>query len=310
MAPVAPADLNGSALYDRIARLTIVTATGSFSDTDPTQNALVITGGVNAGEVGLRFTFKIEKTNQKAPNTFEIGVYNLAPSTRAQLKQKGARVILEAGYARGGYQGLCVGDVRTVDHLREGPDWKTVLKGGDGERSIRYARAGNSFASGCTVGQVVEYCAGAMGLSLGNTDTQAAKMAKVLQHGYTVHGFASTELDKILRSVNYTYSIQDGVIQILAPGESLAQTIPFLTSDTGLLGSPEFATPETKGKPQAIKYRALLMPASRPGGRNRVKSERLDGILRTNKVTHDGDTGGGNWYSEFDAVNDPSASAA
>ncbi len=297
-------------LWGRRARVTIAKPSGSFSDTDPTANALVVDGG-DGDPPGLRIVFRVTKTNAKAPNTSEITIYNLAQETRAKLQQKGLRVLLEAGYVATGIARVFVGDVRTADPIGDGVNWKMVLKCGDGERSFRFARAAESFAGGTTVGDVVRYCAAQMGLALGNSTTQAAKLSTQLAHGWTSHGAASTELDRILRSVGYRYSIQDGEIQILAPGESLAQTVPLLSPETGLVGWPEMGSPDKKNKPATLKFKALLMPQARPGCRVQVRSERCpNGVYRALRVEHTGDTRGNDWYSSFESVLDPTVKAA
>lgn len=302
------ADATGQ-LFDRLARLTIVLPPGSsFSDTDPGQTALILD---TSGGAGLRIVFKVTKTIGKQPNTAEIDVYNLAPETRGKLQQKGVRLILEAGYKATGYALVFVGDVRTVDHDREHADWRTRFKCGDGERSFRYARASESFAAGATVGDVVRYCVAQLGLALGNSAAQAAKLSTVLSHGWTSHGTASTELDRILRAVGYRYSIQDGQVQILAPGESVAQTIPDLSPDTGLIGSPQMGSSDKKGKPPTLKFKALLMPQARPGGRVRVTSERYRGVIfQTQKVEHTGDTHGDAWDTNYESVQDSTVRVA
>lgn len=304
------ADTTGQ-IWGRRARLTVALPSGSFSDTDPLLNAVVMEGD-DAGQLTLRIVFKITKTLGKKPNTSEITVHNAAPETRAALTKlgKGAQVLLETGYQDTGLVRLFAGDVRTVDHIRDVADWKTVLKCGDGERAFRFARASESFAGGCTVGDVVKFCAKSMGLALGNTVEQAAKLTTKLAHGWTVDGAASTELDRIVRAVGYGVSIQDGQIQILAPGASRAQTIPEANRDTGLVGSPEMATPEKKGKPASMKFKTMLLPQSLPGGRVHVKSERYDGVYRTQKVEHTGDTRGAEWHSSFESTLDPTVRVA
>lgn len=297
-------------LFGRRARLTLSLPSGSFSETDATQNTMVIEGGDDPDNPGLRIVFKVVKTDQKEPNTAEVSVYNLSASSRAKLKQKGVRLVLEAGYAGTGIAQLFVGDTRTTDHVREGADFKTLLKAGDAERSIRYARASLSFARGATVADVVKGCTAAMGLALGNTTSQLPKLSKVLYQGWTAHGAASSELERILATVGYGYSVQDGSVQILAPGEALTLAIPDVTPQSGLIGSPEMGAPEKKGKAPSLHYRELLRPQARPGGRAHVKSERYDGIFRSRKVTHDGDTRGGNWYTDHEAVQDTTVTLA
>jgi len=306
------AEDNGSSvqLFDRVARVLVSLPSGSFSDTDPSQNTLIVGSGDDAGDPGLRIVVKITKTSGKDPNTSEVVIYNLAPTTRAKLQAKGVRLVVEAGYRAAGVQRIFVGDARTIDHVREGPDFKTVIKLGDGERSIRYARASQSFAGGSTVAQVVDHCAKAMGLSLGNVGTQLPALGKVLYNGWTAHGAASTELERILRAVNYSYSVQEGQIQILAPGQSIAQAITQLAPDSGLIGSPEMGSPEKIGKPQALKFRALLLAEARPGGRVHLKSDRYDGIFRLRKVSHSFDTRGGDWYTDMEGIADSTVRVA
>jgi hypothetical protein len=302
------ADASGK-LFGRKARVTLILPNGgSFSETDPTQNALVLED--NAATPGLRITFKITKTSGKEPNTGEVVVYNMAPTSRANGQRKPLILLLEVGYVSTGLARVFVGDVRTADPVLEDRTWKMTFRCGDGERAFRFAPAAESFAGPVQVGDVVRYCVKQMGLALGNSASQAAKLTTRLDHGWMVSGFASTELDRILRSVGYRYSIQDGEVQILLPGQSLAQTVPDLTPDTGLIGSPEMGTPDKKGQQPTLKYKALLMPQARPGGRNHVKCERYDGIFRTIKVVQEGDTQSGPWYSNFDGVADSSVRQA
>lgn len=287
--------------------MTIATPSASFGTAGSLSNAIVITGTDDDSVPGLRLVGKVTKTSQKEPNTAELTVYNLAPQTRAQMQTKGVRVILEAGYVSTGLTQLFLGDARTIDHVRDGADWRTVIKLGDGERSFRFARASESFAGPCTVGQVVSYCADKMGLSMGNVSAKATLLDKQLAHGWTVHGAASSEIDRVLRSVGYSYSIQDGALQVLAPGESIQNAIPRLDVDSGLIGSPEQGTPEKNGKPTSLKFKSLLLPQARPGGRVYLVSLRYKGVFRLRKVEHAFDTMGGDWYTTMEGVLDPLA---
>jgi hypothetical protein len=303
---------NTGQMFGRRVRLSVGLPHGSFSDTDPLQNGLVIECG-DGDERGNRIAGKVVKTSGKEPNTTEVDVYNLGPHTRAALSAygKGAQTLIEVGYQKTGLSRLAACDVRTVDHVRDGGDWKTVLKCGDGERAARFARANESFAGPIIVGDVVTYLVKQMGLALGNSADQASKLSTKLDHGWVVHGAASAELDRVLRAVKYRYSVQDGEVQILGPGESVAQTIPDVSPSSGLIESPEMGTPEKTGEPGHLKFKALLMPAARPGGRVRLTSERYDKvILRTKKVSHDFDTWEKVWYSNFESTQDSSVKAA
>ena len=64
---------------------------------------------------------------------------------------------------------------------------------------------------------------------------------------------------------------------------------------------PEMGTPEKKGKPALIKFKSLLMQ-TRPGGLVRLKSRVYDGEVTVKKLDHDGDTHGGNWYTNIEGI--------
>lgn len=265
-----------------------------------TQDYLKLTGQV-VEITDLRVQFKVSKGLGKEPNTCELTITNLSPSRRGELKKKGAKVVLQAGYDDSFGQ-LFMGDARTIDHRREGSDWSTVIKCGDGERSYKHARVKESFAGGSKIGAIVEKVAGSMGLGLGNLKTQTGLMKGEYVNGYAAFGPSARELDKVLKAQGYTWSVQDGQLQILRPGEASTEQVPDLTPETGLIGSPEMGSSEKKGGPPVVKARCLLQPLIRPGSRVKIKAASYDGTFKILKVTHTGDTAGGDWYTDMEAT--------
>ena len=287
-------------LFDRRVKLTLavpVATLGDFKTT--TSDVLEISGQDDPANPGLRLTFKITKTAKPDPNGNEVTVYNLAPATRARLQKKGVKLILEAGYAATGLQRLFSGDVRTADHVREGTDWASKLKCGDGERSYQNARLTKSFAAGTGAGDVLLALARATGLAIGNVPTEVANLTTTFQTGYCVSGPLSRSIDRLVSSLGCTWSIQDGAIQVLSPGGTFGAQIPQIDVTSGLVGSPEMGSPEKKGGAALIKFKSLLL-AVRPGGRVKLVSDQYNGVVTLKKVTHDGDTAGGNWYTEME----------
>jgi len=288
-------------LYGRRAKLTIALPLGkSFSDTDGA-NQIEIDGGDDPASPGMRIQFMIAKTDQKEPNTSQVTITNLSLARRSSLQQKGMKVTLDAGYVSTGISRLFFGDSRTTDHLREGPDWNTVIRLGDGERSFRFARYAESFSPGVGAADVLRALAQATGLSLGNSAIEAANITTSFDHGYSVSGPVSKSLDRLLKSLGYGWSIQDGGLQILLPNASVETVIPEITPETGLIGSPEMGAPEKKGKPGLLKFTALIYP-TRPGGQVKLRSDRYNGILRVKKCRFEGDTHGGPWYTHVEGV--------
>lgn len=250
----------------------------------------------------LRVRFTVTKTSEKEPNTAEIIVSNLASATRAGFEKAG-KVLLLAGYA----ETLAVvfaGDISVVKHHHTGADWETTIQCGDGERAIKHSRISESFPPGVTIPDVLATVAKRKGVDLGQSPKQTAGVSPGEQftQGLALYGKASKELDKVLRARGYEWSIQDGKLQVLRPGAATTETAVELTPESGLVGSPEMGTPEKKGGRPLLTARSLLQPEIRPGRRVRVKSSHVDGVFVARKVVHTGDTAGGDWNTEIEAM--------
>jgi hypothetical protein len=262
------------------------------------REAEVVVDSIRA--TGLRFQFKAEKSLEKAPNTLDLSITNLATGTRAGMRTKGAPVILLAGY-RGRVEQVFSGDARSIDHVKSGAEWVTRVKCGDGEKQYRFARVAESFAPGTTAAAVVRQLARKLGIDTTGLDDSISGLAtKVYQHGYSAWGRASDELDKVLAAHGLTWSVQDGRIQVLADGSASKGRAIVLSSDTGLVGSPEHGTPQKKGKPSILKARSLLQPSIRPGSVVELRARSVKGQFRCVKVTHTGDTHGNEWFSDLE----------
>lgn len=248
---------------------------------------------------GLRVVFKVEKSLGKEPNTAEIAVANLSKTSRGGMQSKGSNVVLLAGYEGNGAV-IFSGVSRTITHTLEGSDWVTKITCGDGETSFTFDRISESFAPGTRVSVVARAIVRAMLVDPGNAFSQVDKLEGKFLQGYTLHGRAAVELDRILRPRGYSFSIQDGRLQILKPSETAVGRAILLTPDTGMIGSPELGAPEKTGGGSRLKVKSFLQPSFRPGGTVEVRSRLHTGQFRIEKVSHSGDTSGGDWYSSLE----------
>jgi hypothetical protein len=290
-----------SNLYGRRCRILVSTpAASGFSAT--LRDELEINAGEGgAGKQGLRVSFKIKKTDGKEPNTAEITITNLSPDNRGRLQKKPVKITVEAGYDAVGVSRIWRGDARSIDHVRNGPDWDTTIKCGEGERAWQNARVSESFAAGTGAGTVLQYLAEQSGLQIGSVPTVVANLTTTFDQGYVVSGLWRDEMNRLVKSIGYTWSTQNETLQVLLPGAASTAAIPLISPDSGLIGSPEFGTPEKKGKPALIKFTSLLMP-SLPGALVRLRSARYNGIVRLKTVEMNGDTHGGEWYTVYQGV--------
>lgn len=255
---------------------------------------------------GLRVQFRVRKSVKPEPNTAEIKVFNLSASTRDKIRKHGAEVILSAGYD-GSAAVVFQGDARTIDHVREGAEWITKIACGDGERAYQWARFSDSFAPGTSIVDVIKAAAKALGIGTGNLD-QVLGSANNLRgnltqfaNGYTAHGKASNEFDKLCRTAGLTWSIQNGTLQVLPARGAAAGQAVLLTPETGLIGSPEQGTPEKKGEPPLLKFKSLLLPQLGCGNAVEIRSSSARGQFRVDALDLEGDTGAAPWYTSGEA---------
>jgi len=251
---------------------------------------------------GLRVQLKVTKTPGKEPNTAEVSVWNLAPETRAAVQLKGAKIIVMAGHTDTLRQ-VFTGDVIQCDHVREGAHWVTKFQAGDGQRAHQFARVSESFAPGTGAADIARRLATLFGLDPGNLVEAAARAAVTFTQGYSAHGPVSRELSRLLTGLGLDWSVQDGRLQVLAPGESVAgQVAVELSESSGLVGSPEHGSPDKPGKPAVLKVKSLMLPDLRPGARFALVSRVATGGYVAGRVEHSGDTDGGEWYTTTEAT--------
>lgn len=254
---------------------------------------------------GLRCVFRVDRDLEKNANKLELSVYNLSETTRARLQRKADKIYLQAGYHNTVKQ-VFSGDIRQVDQTREGPDWVTKFYAGDGERALRFARFSNTYRPGTTVREVVRAIADALGVDSSAAISQAESLLvgglDQFVTGYAFHGKASTALDEVLDSVSLTWSIQDGTLQILRRDQPLQGQVVVISPESGLIGSPTFGSPDEKDGPPILQVKSLLQPSIRCGGQVEVRSERIKGQFKVIKLSHTGDTHGGDFYTDLECV--------
>lgn len=248
----------------------------------------------------LTMAFKVHKTLKPEPNTAELRIWNLNEDHVSALeKLQVATVQIEAGY-EGGTSVLFLGDLRTARSVLEGPDIMTSLSSGDGEQAIRKARVNISLAKNSTPDQALRMVAESLGVQAGNLDQavsvlRTAGIANHFVEGTVLAGSAYREMTSICRSVGYSWSIQDGRLQILPLRQALEGEAIKLSPTTGLIGSP---TVDNDG---VMSCRMLLAPDVFPGRKLVLESLRLQGQYRIEDCVYSGHTKQQDWYIDLQA---------
>jgi hypothetical protein len=239
----------------------------------------------------------ISKSLKPEPNDASVQVWNLNTSQRAELEElqpkkedkRGIPVLIEAGYKADGASQIFLGDLRTVNSVKDGADWVTTLESGDGEKAYQTSRIAVSIGPKTPVDTALRAMVKALGVKPGNVETTVQKLklgkaGKMFSQGVVLSGSVAQQLTQFARSADLEWSIQDGALQFVDRGKALAAKAYRLTPETGLIGSP---TVDNKG---VLSCQALMLSDIRPGSKVVIESSRVKGNYRIEKIVWRGDT--------------------
>ncbi len=245
---------------------------------------------------GLDIAFEIEKDLSPEPNPCSIEIFNLGAKNRAILSQYDrVPVLLKAGY-KDQVAVIFQGDMISCTHLKEGPDWKTVLANGDGAKAIQTARINKSFSKGTPVKTVIKEIAEQLRIPSSGALKQLEVLTDKLGRGFVASGSPMDELCRILRQYGYSASVQDNNLQVLKQWQALDKQAINLTADSGLKGTPEV------GSDKKIQIQAVLMPELMPGQMAHIESAVFKGFATIESVRFEGANFGDVWGMVVSAI--------
>lgn len=246
----------------------------------------------------LKVTFGVTSTIKKDPNSAELQIYNLNEDSRTALQKRGQQTTIEAGYVSN--RSIIFGGVLEYStSVYNGTDWITTLQTSDGTDNIKSKRINKSLKGPAKVGDVLRVAAEAMGLKPGDLKTAIARGSvrgnlSEFTNGIVLSGKADKVLDSVAKSMGYFYSIQNGQLMLLAPGDSNGSTATVISQETGMAGSPE------PGDDGFVNVRTLIQPNLLPAYRVKVESRSANGFFRIERVDYSGDTWGDDWHADLE----------
>jgi len=286
-------------LFNKVYRITSWMQPQKIGSLDP---AFFATIGNGLEITDLRVQFKVDRQLAKEPNSAEVTITNAAADTRAQLCRKPSQVRIEAGYADSGARLLFVGDLRYGASKLTGTDWETKMQVADGGRAFTAARANRSFKSPITVHEVLTYAASTMNLKLPPEIEQDPEMKAALANGISVHGASQDVLTRLLAPFGYGWSVQNGRLQIIKDNQVVQGRDWVISTETGLIGSPEIAAPDKNSTTSEVHFDVALFPELTPGQSVKVESSEINGRYKLIQVTHTGDSRGDDWKTSCKGV--------
>jgi len=242
---------------------------------------------------GFKLTFEIDKTTTSKPNPARISIVNVGDSTAKAVFKRGNRLRLSAGYT-GSEAVIFFGEIQTVEHYHAGPDLITEIEAVDGAAAFK-AYVSAQFARGASWATIVRTIANGMGLQV-SADT-LVKFTGGPRYAMSVHGQAFRDLDLIARSIGVSWCVESGQLIALQPGQAHNRIAVDIGPDSGLVGSPSRLEQTAKLKRQRVSFKSLLQARLHAGALVNLRSERVAGLYRVDRVTHVGDTHGDDWTS-------------
>lgn len=278
------------------------------------RNAQLLIGKI--GEIGrllegVRISFEIEMTDNRATNTAKIDVYNLAQETVGLLEQKDASCILKIGYDDEELSTLFIGNIVEFEHDFTGSDVITKITCKDGYIPLTAKKLSLSFAADSTTKQIIDKIVAELNLTKGD---YSAIPSYVYKQGFSFIGSPGKALELVLSRIGYEWTIINNVLVISKENESNNTTImQFLSPSTGLLDKPKrfkdkqirvIKTSATKKNKllDGWKIKSLIIPSIQPKSLISVESEELEGTFLVKAVKFSGDTHDNTWYAEIDAI--------
>jgi hypothetical protein len=276
----------------------------------------------------MHFRFSTSQQDVESPNNCTIRVWNLKEDTVAALQLgEYSRVVLQAGYEHTGFGVIFDGTIMQFRIGRENQtDTYLDILAGDGEEVYNNAVVSQTLAAPWTHEQAINTAIAAMsamGIPAGVL-VKDGWLGGTIPHvrGKVMFGLSRVQLRNSTRSVGATWSIDNGVVNVIPllgykPSEAVV-----LTAQTGLIGRVEQTTTgmiakcllnprieiATRVKIDNKSINRLVNTSANTFGIPfnkraaipvQLASEAADGIYRVFVAEHEGDTRGSHWHTNL-----------
>jgi hypothetical protein len=281
----------------------------------------------------LHFRFQTVQNDRESPANCSIRVHNMSEKTLQGLKSEFNRVVLNAGYENAAFGLIFDGTIKQFRVGRE-PDGVTNyvdLLLADGDLGYNWAFSNQTLAAGLTAKQRLDATiidTNALGLK-GDTSLVTmtdGKVGGILPRGKVLFGLTRGLIRSQVQNIGCTWSIQDGVIQVIPLDGYLPGDAVVLNATTGLIGRVEQTA-------DGMKVRCLLNPLLVVGGTVKIDNASInqtfaqdpsvtngagqlaynkyqnsvqlladisnDGLYRIYVAEYTGDTRGQEWYTDI-----------
>lgn len=263
---------------------------------------LILKSDENDQSKNAHIEFDIEKTDTRDPNKAKISVYMLSPTNREKIvSSRNLDVTLSVGYRDLDISQIFNGNLRNAENKWDRRTVITTVEGDDGGITYRNSVVSRAFGPGTSVLDVLKEAVKALDIGQGNlaeiTSLSLQNGQSVYQSGTALNGRARNEVERIVRSCGYRWSIQDGVFQLRQARKPIIGTAVVLKSGTGLVGTPR-KSEQSDNKPPIVEADSMILPGLYPGRIVVLTSEEISGNYRIANVRFQGSSSG-QWLAKL-----------
>lgn len=248
---------------------------------------------IGQGDRPLHISFSIERADTESANTAKVSLWNLSPEHLAELNKDDCVVALRAGY--GSVMPLVfTGVVTFAKSKNDGSDVMTEIELVDNRIELRDTYVSVGYAGTVNCKTLIQDTADQMGLTVSFSYNAEFKD---IPNGFSYVGPAATVLTKACETSGLVWSINNGVLQVKKPSDTMSREVYELSAETGLIGTP--ARVQISDKADSYEYgwdvEFLMNAAITIDDYVYLNSKVVRGYFRVYSIAIEGDNMEGSW---------------
>lgn len=256
-----------------------------------------------------KIKFEIIKSSKPKENAAKIEIYNLAPDTRRMITEEESNVRIMAGYSKNeGLIEIGQGDISKIKHNRDKTEVVTEMYLAEGIKTTRTkpVSLGYSYDTNLKLSTILQEITKQTGKQFKTIDIDENK---IITTGYSDIGSLDYVMNNLAVNFNFSWSMQNGIVLIKGDKSSTKREVLLLSPETGLILHPESVkkvskklekSEITKMSKKSRSVQCLLQPKLQIHDVIRLQSHDINGLFEVQKITHNGDMRGNDWYSNLE----------
>jgi hypothetical protein len=241
----------------------------------------------------LHISFSCERADTDSSNTAKVSIWNLNAQHLAELNKDDCVVVLKAGYGTT-MPLIFTGVVTFAKTSKDGSDVVTQVELVDDRVELRDTYVSVSYSGSVNCKKLIEDTASQMGLT---PSFSYNATFKDIPNGYSYVGPARNVLTKACDTSGLTWSINNGVLQVKKPGDTMSRQVYELSADTGLINTPERVqiSDSSDGYEYGWDVEFLMNASINVDDYVYLNSSYVKGYFRVYSITIEGDNYEGSW---------------